>query len=157
MHRLYSILLAVATLAATAGAQSKIVVPVGSEAFPDLQYQGGDASQLKRMSGMLVLSDSAVAFYLCYWDCENDSRKPAFWDKPTLRIPYSAIRDITHNTLTKTPQFVADNTMEFFTVVYEHDGTVDAPLFKTKRATSAAIEAKLKYRMKKLGFAFDAK
>lgn len=160
MHQYHRAVLALAllSLATVVHAQTKIVVPVGSDVFPDLQYQGGDATQAKRLVGILLLSDSTVAFFACSWDCDGDARKLGFWDKPTFRIPLTAIRDVSHSTLTRTPPTIfSDDTMDFFTIVYEHDGTVDAPLFKMKRATSGAIEAKLKYRMKKIGLTLDTK
>lgn len=130
----------------------------GWDGFLDVQYQGGDASQPKRKTGMLVLTDSALIFYDCPWDCEQDAKKRKdFWEAPAFRIAYRGITNAKASTGTADhaglgmPLLFSDKSSDYITVVYESATSVESPVFKTKRAMAGAIEAKMRFRMKKLG------
>lgn len=137
-----------------------ILVRDGWEGFPAVEYQGGDGTMPKKRTGMLVLTDSTLGFYSCPYDCEHDSKKPKFFDKPIFRLPLASVKEVSSSSQVRGATFgsklmlgafAGDRTEEFFGFVYESSTSAEAPVFKTMKAQSGAIEAKVKFRLKKLG------
>jgi hypothetical protein len=142
---------------------SAIYVGDGFEAFPNVEYQGGDASQpAKKRIGMLVLTDSTLAFHACRWDMCVNARKGQnvlpFTEEAIMTMPLRAIKDITNDTqvrgATKTRKLLigglaSDRSEEMVTVVYETASSAETPVFNTMKTQSASIAAKVKFRIKK--------
>lgn len=147
----------------TAEASPTIIVGQGWEAFPEVYYRGGDATQAKKRYGMLVLTDSTLALYECTVSyCGSDEKKSMIRGRAFWEIRLTSIKEISASTLFKGTSMgskfmlgalAGDGSEELVGVVYETDASAEAPVFKTRKAQAAAIEAKLKFRLKKLGIA----
>lgn len=133
----------------------------GWEAFPGVEYRGGDATQPKQRWGILVLTDTNVALYRCALTTCGDPKKSApFKGDPLMSIALSTIKDVSSSSQVRGPGMDAklflgglatDKSEEFVGIVYETASSAEAPVFKTNTAQSAAIDAKLKFRLRKLG------
>jgi hypothetical protein len=155
-------------LASPATAQIPIIVRDGWEAFPNVEYQGGDATQPKKRLGMLVISDSTIALHECVRvDC-IDVSKPAlpFRNPPLISIAFRTVRRVDAATSVRGPGagdlialggLATDRTEELVAIVYETSTSAEAPVFKAMKTHAAAIEAKVLFRMRKLGIDLRAK
>lgn len=140
-----------------------VIARDGWEAFPVVEYQGGDATQPKKRAGMLVLTDSTLALHECYWTGCYDFKKqekPPFRAEPLYLIPLRAVREVSASSQVRGPStssriawgmLASDRTEEFVGLVYESASSAEAPVFKTMKSQSGAIEAKVRFRLKKLG------
>lgn len=162
--RTFWALAAVASMAVTAHAQSPLVVSRdGWEAFPWVEYQGGDATQPTKRRGMLVLTDSTLSLHKCRFEYCDDHRKHTelpFEEKPLYTIQLRSIKEVTSSSQVRGPSagsrlalglLAGDRTEEMVGIVYESASSAEAPVFKTQKAQSAAVEAKLRFRLKKIG------
>lgn len=145
-------------------AQQAIIARGGWEAFPNVEYQGGDATQPKRLQGMLVLTDSTIALHACAWvSCgpvPNDTSKPPFAAKALFTIALRDIKDVSSVSQVRGPgvgdkialgMLAGDRTEEAVGIVYETATSAEAPFFKTLKTHANAVEAKIRFRLKKLG------
>lgn len=135
----------------------------GWEAFPQVEYVGGDASQPKKRAGMLVLTDSSLAMHPCVWDGCYDhikQQKLPYKPEPYYIIPLKGISEVSSSSQVRGPSvggriawgvLATDRTEELFGLVYETATSAEAPVFKTMKAQAGAIEAKVRFRLKKLG------
>lgn len=148
----------------------RIYVKDGWEAFPNVEYQGGDATQPKRLQGMLVLTDSTIALHPCAWvSCgpvPNDTTKPPFAPKPFFTIRLSELKEVASSSDVRGPSagaklmvgaLAGDRKDEFVGLVYETSSRAEAPTFRTEKTHANAIEAKIRFRLKKLGIDLTAK
>jgi hypothetical protein len=159
----WRIIILVTTAATAAAAQSPIIARDGWEAFPNVEYQGGDATQPKKLSGWLVLTDSTIALYKCEWPgCVDidDKKKPLFKGPPYLTIRLNELKQVASSSqvrpATGTEKFMigflaTDHPEEFVGFVYQTPTSAEAPVFKTEKAQSGAVEAKVRFRLEKLG------
>jgi hypothetical protein len=149
---------------AIASAQRPIIARDGWEAFPFSQYIGGDATQPKPFKGiryMLVLTDSAIAFHECVvYECLAQSDKVPFKPTPVFSIPLRQIKEIASSSQVRGAGFGAklavgmlagDRTEEHVGIVYETETSAEAPVFQVDKTHANAIEAKVRFRLKKLG------
>ena len=149
----------------SAGAQQPILTGKGWEAFPNVDYQGGDATQPKRLlQGMLVLTDSTIALHACAWvNCTppRDTTKLPFVEKPYFTIRLADIKEVASSSEVRGPStasrimiggaLAGDRKEELFGLVYETAASAEAPVFRTQQHQSGAVEAKIRFRLKKLG------
>lgn len=168
------IALAACLSARTLGAQSltvtttesrpMIIVGDGWEAFPNVEYQGGDARFPKKKFGMLVLTDSTIGFYECTWTgCLSDKKKNMIRDTAQWIVRLAAITEVSSSTATRGASvtgrvafgvLASDRTEEFFGFVHETATSAEAPVFKAdspNKTQAGALEAKLRFRLKKAG------
>ncbi len=146
-------------LASTASAQ--IVAGPGWEAFPEVAYLGGDATQPKIVRGFLVLTDSTLELHECVIvpHCVATKKAPAWKPQATYTIKLSAIKEVRSNARSSDASVtekiiggaLASSSEEVVTLVYESPSNVEAPVFQTPKAYSAALDAKIRFRLKKLG------
>lgn len=134
----------------------------GWEAFAGVYYEGGDATQPKRLMGMLVLTDSAIGFYRCVSaQCFDDKKggKP-FREPAYFSIPLTSVKDISTSSRVRGADamgkimvggLASDRPEDFVALVYESQTSIEAPLFKTAKTQVAAIDAKIRFRLKKAG------
>jgi hypothetical protein len=151
------------SLAAIPGdlAAQMIVAVDGRDEFQRVEYVGGDASQPKKEYGWLVLTDSTIAIHGCpQVACPHDKKRRYYREEPEYTVHLRHITEVTSSSQVRGPStgsrlalgFLAgDRTEEFVGLVYETENAVEAPVFKTQRAQSAALEAKIKFRLKRLG------
>jgi hypothetical protein len=159
-----SVLAVRASFAPAAIAQPPVTIARdGWEAYPEVEYQGGDATKPKRLIGILVLTESTIALHWCRWQyCEDDRKaeKTPFLPEPLYLIPLCRIQDISASSQVHGPSatsridfglLAGDQKQEFVGMVYESDTTAEAPVFRTLKAQFGAIEAKVRFRLEKLG------
>ena len=159
-----SVLAALASFSPAAFAQPPVIIARdGWEAFPEVEYQGGDATKPKKMYGMIVLTDSTIALHRCRWQyCEDDRKevKTPFLPEPLYLIPLRRIQEISASSQVRGPSvgsriafglLAGDQKQEFVGLVYETESSAEAPVFRTLKTQSGAIEAKVRFRLKKLG------
>ncbi len=128
------------------------------EAIPRVQYLGGISTLPKRLSGILVLSDSGAGLYPCARPgCKRDAEGHYLATTPLLFVPYRQITDVTAETR---PQEVtagqrifegkkaSDRSDDIVTVTYETSTTAEAAVFKTEPSQSKSVAAKIRFRMK---------
>ena len=146
---------------ATAGAQV-VIVREGWEAFPGVEYQGGDATQPKKRWGVLILSDSTLGFYPCIEAeyCREYKGNVAQLNKPIFVIPLKQITDVSSSSQVRGASvgskiafglLANDRAEEYFGFVYESETSAESPVFKVRKTQSGALEAKVKFRQRKLG------
>jgi hypothetical protein len=154
-------------LAATSGAaQTAIIARDGWEAFPNVEYLGGDATQPKRLRGMLVLTDSTISLHQCEVSTCNDLKsKPAFKPIPIYTIRLSTLKGVQNAAQQKgaglgekilVGGLLSDQKVGTVVLTYESTSSAEAPVFKTDEAHGAALEAKIRFRLKKLGIELPA-
>ncbi len=140
----------------------------GWEAFPFVQYQGGVGSMSKKVTGVLVLTDSTIALHECaVSSCSDDKKKGVFKETALLVVQLKSIQEVSSSTQVRGPTVGArlafgllagDRTEEYFGVAFETATTAEAPIFKTRKTQAAMIDAKIRFRLKKLGLELkDAK
>jgi len=155
-------LFAVTGLTVSADAQpAAVVARDGWEAFPQVEYQGGDATQPKKRWGILVLTDSTLAFHECFDGAFCPERKGKLFKEPAIfTAKLTLIQEIGSSTQVRGASATGkiafgilanDRREEFLGFVYESATSAEAPVFKTLKTQAAAIEAKVKFRLKKLG------
>jgi hypothetical protein len=147
------------------GAQAPAVIAGdGWEAFPNVEYQGGDARFPKQLFGILVLTDSTLGFYPCRvtteFSCRDAKGKSIWKDQPYFMIALSAVQHLQSSSRVRGASagaklmiggLAGDRAQNFVSIVHETDSSAEAPLFQTTMAQSGAFEAKLRFRLKKLG------
>lgn len=82
-----------------------IVVGDGFEAFPWVEYQGGDSGYPKKFYGMLVLTDSTVALHPC-WNryCEVNKKKGPFKIPPYFSIRLADLKEVSNSSRVRGPE-----------------------------------------------------
>lgn len=154
-------------ITSTEGSAPAVMVGPGWEAFPNVEYQGGDATQPKKRAGMLVLTDSTLAFYECTWGgCITDKKQSMIRGPAIFMVALKSVTDASSSNQVRGSTMggklllgglAGDRTEEFFGFVYESKNSAESPVFKTMKSQSGAIEAKIKFRLKKLGVALTEK
>lgn len=143
-----------------AGAQA-ITVVAGADVVRGAEYRGGHSGLAVTQKGVLVLSDSALALFVCKsTDCMNATATD--WDRTSivLSIPLASVQGVEISTSRRGPSatsrfmwgvFAKDRNEGYVAVTYAVGGTVETPVFKTGDAVAPALEAKIRFRAKKLG------
>lgn len=161
MRQLLGTLTAVLLLSSPALAQKTVLTGEGWEAFPNVQYRGGDSRLERPTFGILVLTDSTLAFHRCWMEsCFPRKKKQFVWqDSALIRIPLSALKSATAASQNSGPSVGArimfgmlatDKTQESVTFVVETETSAEAPIFHTQKTQSAVIEAKVQARLRRL-------
>lgn len=151
-------------LASSAAAQEPIIVGDGFEAFPGVEYRGGDARFSKQVFGVLILTDSSLAFHQCtpteYYACHPRGDDPFWKAEPLFVVPLAALREVQVSSRVRDATagsklllgiFAGDREEEYIGFVHETVTSAEAPVFRTMKTQAGAIEAKVRYRMEKLG------
>ena len=138
-----------------------IIVRDGWEAFPNVEYQAGDATQPKKRYGVLVLTDSSVALFECRLsDCGDSPPRPLWQKAPYFVIPLAKVTGVGSNSLVRGAStgdklllgaLAGSHSEEFVAVRYETAASAEAPVFRVGKNMAGAIEAKIRFRLKKLG------
>ncbi len=159
------LLLAAASLllfAVSAHAQGAIIARDGWEAFPMVAYQGGDSTQAKKLAPMmLVLDDTSLSLHECNYDyCKERKDKAPFRKEAKFSIPLTSITGLNGSSRVRGADtagkvflggLASDRAEDFISIVYETASSAEAPVFKTEKAIAGAIDAKLRYRLKRIG------
>lgn len=164
MIRLCALALMLAFVASTARSQENAMLSGdGWEAFPFVEYKGGDSRLPRARYGVLVLTDSTIALHDCADrnNCRNNSRRhPVFKDSAVLVIRLADLRAVSASTETRGPGvgrrvmwgvLANDRTVEQVSLAYDTETTAEAPVFATRPTHAAAIEAKILFRLRRLG------
>ncbi len=138
-----------------------IVTGDGWEAFPGVEYQGGDARFPKKLVGVLVLTDSTLEFRSCDNNyCEAYKDRDVWGKKTYFVIPLTAITALDVSSSVRSADvgskiffgaLASDRKQEFFGLAHETEDSAEAPVFLTRQTQAGAIEAKVRFRLKKLG------
>jgi hypothetical protein len=159
---------AVCCLASRSEAQREIVARDGWEAFV-VEWMGGDATRAaKRHMAILVLDDTSMTLYACNVSphCMTNGKGPPHKGPPLYSIQLKSVKDVTSSsqfrgqgTLAKLALggLAGDANDELVNVDYETASSAESPVFKTERAQSAALESKIRFRLKKLGVTIPEK
>lgn len=150
-----------------AAAQDAVLVSgEGWQGFAEVSYVGGDATQTKKTTGILILTDSTLAFYTCDWACVDDVKKSKFFAKKPLSVVLlNTITELRSSTQVSGAGFTeklaigllaSDHDDEYFRFVYETASNAEAPMYKTPKSLAGTIEAKVRFRLKKLGISLVA-
>lgn len=156
--RCVAVLLAVSTSAA---AQAAIVVGDGWEGFPWVEYKGGDARFPKTGWGMLVLTDSTLAFHECFGERCPAMRgnRPGWKPTPVFSIALRSITEVQSSSRVKPADagsrfmlgaLATDKNEGLVGIVYETESSAEAPVFAMREAQSSALDAKIQFRLKRL-------
>lgn len=125
--------------AAPLGAQSS---SPGKGVFWDVEYRGGDSHIKSSEVGSIMLTDSTVEFY------KANGRVPMLVI-PIVKI--SAISGRSNRIGASLTNWASGD--ESLTITYDGSNDAEAPVFKTGGSETAQIEARIRYRMRKLGVA----
>jgi len=138
-----------------------VIARDGWEAFPNVGYKGGDATQPKPRNGVLVLTDSTLGLYKCAWEyCVDRGKHLVQWDQPIFVIPLRQITEVSSSSQVSGSCVAGklafgllanDRAEEYFGFVYESESSAESPVFKVQKTQSGALEAKVKFRQRKLG------
>lgn len=136
-------------------------MPDGSESFSRIEYIGGDATQPKKLYGWLVLTDSTLEWRDCtHSDCRGHKDGEYFKREARFTIPLRTMTELASSSEVRGASvesklligsLAGDRRFEYVLVVYEHATSAEAPVFKTQKAQSDALEAKIRFRLKRLG------
>lgn len=160
-------LLALVGFAGAASAQ-EVYARDGWEAFPGVEYQGGDANYPQRQVGILVLTESAISFHRCaHSGCWDFPKKGTpFKDAPIFTIALFSVQEVSANSRTRgatsgekvfVGNLAGSKTEGFVSIVYKTASSAEAPIFKTPATLASAIEAKIRFRMEKIGLTLPVK
>lgn len=149
------------SLSASAYAQDAIVVGDGWEGFPWVEYKGGDARFPKTGFGMLVLTDSSLAFHECFSQRCPSRRggRPAWRPIPIFSIALRNITEVQASSRVKPADagakfmlgvLATDSNESMVGIVHETQTSAEAPVFAMREAQSSALEAKIQFRLKRL-------
>lgn len=151
-------------LGAEVDAQTYIIAGDGWEAFPGVEYQGGDARFPEKVRGVLVLTDSTLAFHPCrvktQGGCAIEKGKLAWKDPAHFVVDLRQIQSIETSTQVRGASagmkllvggLANDRSVEFMSFAHETASSAEAPVFKTYPTQAGALDAKVRFRMKKLG------
>jgi hypothetical protein len=116
--------------------------------------------------GWLVLTDSTLSLHACGRQfCATHKDLPLYDSIPYFTIPLRSITDVSSSTQVRGPStgskiafglLAGDRKEEFVGLVYETATSAEAPIFKTQKAQASALEAKIRFRLKKLGIVLPA-
>lgn len=156
-----TILLALSLGGAAVARAQDIVIGPDYEMFPGVEYLGGDVHRSGKFFGVLLLRDSTLSLHRCqYAKCVVQEGYIDHDKEPVLQIRLQAIRELSTSSQVRGPSvgsklawgaFAGDRSEEYLGIVYETDNNVEAPIFKTRKAMSTALDAKIRYRLKKMG------
>lgn len=153
------------TLPAALNAQPPIMTGPGWEGFPHVEYQGGDATQMKKLEGILVLTDSTVALHQCVYECTSKGGRAAFFPTPLYVIRLRTITVVNSASAARVQDgerpileaLLDPASADDLLIVYETEQNAEAPHFRAQKTQSAAIEAKIRFRLKKMGIVLTEK
>jgi len=155
-----AVALALSPICANTQPLSVAVVGDGWEAFRGIEYQGGDVGLTKKKLGAIVITDSSVAFHECEnGGCYPTKGKPPFKGPPLLYIALRGITSVNSSSQVKDVggfgkalmgNLAGDTEQEAVVISYETATSAEAPFFKTQKAQSAAVVAKINFRRRKL-------
>lgn len=149
-----------AALAAPLRAQ-EIIVGDGFEGFPMVDNKGGDSRFQKKGYGILVLTDSTLAFYSCAGASCKKHQGAYFTPEANIwSVPLTRIRSLSSNPQNRGASvgnrvlfgaLASDTYEELFAFTHDTETSAEAPVFKTPWHMSLAMEAKLRFRLRKFG------
>jgi hypothetical protein len=123
---------------------------LAQDRIPKVRYKGGhEGWGEEEIRGILLIGDSTITFR------DDDKRR-------SLEIPILKITDIGNQTQRKEASvgskllfgsLARSRQEEFLAISYELPDNAEAVVFRFEPNTSAAVLAKIKFRMKKLGMA----
>jgi hypothetical protein len=173
MGRRHLLVIGLCTLPALADAQADRVrgryEPMrsgpGWEAFALVTYVGGHGRIPESQHGLaLILTDSTVDLRKCRDETCAVGRAGAWWvDPPLFSVPLASLTAVERRTrLREGPLAGAMNPLgggslglgeaeEIVLLVFDADDTAEAPLFLVGPGQSAALEAKIRFRLRKMG------
>lgn len=135
--------LAVSVLPAASARAQTIYTGDGWEAVFKVELRGGDATYKGKRNGILVLTDSTIALHdcaeivnqACYY---SDKKKAPFTPTPFYSIKLLDVKGVASSS-------------DWVRVTYETKSSVEVPTFAMGRSYGPAIDAKIRFRLKKLG------
>lgn len=167
---LMRLLLALLALPVIAGAQADriearpggIAAGPGWEAFPGLLYLGGHSAMPKEMGGLiLVLTDSTLSVYKCRLggcavrpDMDPWLGAPLFetrLDRIVTSTAETRVREAGLGSRILVGVLAGDRKEETYTVTFDTETTAETPSFRTAITGAAAIDAKVRFRRRKMG------
>lgn len=102
-----------------------------------------------------------------YHQCQDDRKgKLPFREPPYFTILLNAVKQITNSSRVRDADLAGKMMIgglaparaeDFVAIVYESSSSVEAPLFKTAKTQVAALDAKLRFRLKKRGIELQDK
>jgi hypothetical protein len=138
-----------------------IVVGDGWEAFPAVEYLGGHAAHARKTIGTLVLTDSTIGYYPCNDGFCSPVKGRPLWKEPAYFVArLESLTEVQASSRIKPAGvggklligfLASDTNEEMIGLAFESETTAEAPVFKTKPTQAGAIEAKIKFRLKKMG------
>lgn len=146
--------------ASPAFGQDIIQRPEG-ELYPGVEYLGGDATQPRKRFGALLLTDSTISLHKCkLQNCQAQYGEVDYERTAYFTIALRTLRDVSSVSQVRGPSatsriafglLAGDRTEEMLGVVYQSEADAEAPVFQLRKATSGALEAKIRFRLEKLG------
>jgi len=129
---------------------SMMYVGAGWEAFAPVAYEGGDAAQPNFILGVLVLTDTTFALHACTLkNCALTSPpQPPFallGGGKIFEIPLLSITKI------RITNRVAQPSYDDVVISYIQGTTAEAPMFRVAHPHAAAVDAKIRARLSKVG------
>jgi hypothetical protein len=140
-----------------------IVAGDGWEAFLGVEYVGGHAKfGYKRPSLVLVLTDTTLSVYPCHDSFCSEPRGRGRWKSDSLifQVRLDQITAVDQSSRVKAASMgskiligflASDKNEEFVGIGFETETSAEAPVFRTRQAQAGAIDAKIRFRLKRLG------
>ncbi len=129
----------------------------GVDRYPVTRYRGGHSAQPNAISyGVLILRNSGITYHKCGFDCKPTTRSIGYDSVPVLTIKYSELRQVASaiRSPTAVDRFALGSLAaeaETVVLVYETALRSEAPVFTAPKNMSAAIDAQIRFRAKKVG------
>lgn len=114
--------------------------------------------------GVLVLTDSALGFYPCrvrqQGGCAVDKGKSVWTEPAHFVIALTGVQSLESSSRVRNASagdrlligsLASDRPQNFITVAHETAASAEAPMFRTEVTQAGALDAKIRFRMKKLG------
>lgn len=145
-----------------------VVAGEGYEAFPRVQYQGGHSAFPRAAWGVLVLRDSTISFHECGdgLHCTSAAMSRELFKEPArFTVRLRDLRELSAQTRTRSPgvgrrimfgALANDRNDELLAFAFDGESTAEAPVFKTLPTQAGAIEAKMRFRLRRLGVELPA-
>jgi len=137
-----------AVLAPQSRRAQAVIARNGWEAFPGVEYQGGDGTQPKKRWGVLALTDSALGFYPCFdiEYCQERKGKLLVWDKPIFVVPLRQVTEVSSSSQVRGASVTGklafgllanDRAVEFFGFVLSLHRAPNRPSSRCRRRRAA--------------------
>lgn len=111
----------------------------GWEVIQIAEYRSGVSGMTRRVRGIFVLTDSTIGLFKCQNPvCPEEKKKDPWKGDPIWFVRLASIKAIEYKS-------------DWIRLSYETESSVESPLFALASNYGPAVDAKIRFRLKKLG------